>query len=697
MVTNDNELLGQALGTCTIRQLIGRGGMGAVYLAQQSRPRRTVAVKVLMPGTFLDQRPRAEFLVRFRREADAVAALDHVNIMPIYEYGEQADCAYLVMPYVTGGTLRQLLERRGRLPLSEAVPIIEQAAAALDSAHAQGIIHRDLKPGNILFHADGRVLLADFGLAKMVKDAQEFESHGQTALTSAGTIIGTPEYLSPEQGTGKPVDHRTDVYSLGIVLYQMLSGRVPFQGTSPVAIAIKHALEEPPSLTALNPDIPASVEAVVKRAIAKNPDDRYPSAGEFALALREAASALLPERDPKKAAYSSYETIVAPSALPATDEGETTRTPQREIHIPPIEEGAQMPMFNAAPTEAIPPKQQVPSLTPPQDPPEDASYEKDNVATTPPYHHGWQEQLSPAQPTPQQRPSEPDQPVLETVHNVQQHTIRPDRAAQMYFNNQRPRRRSGQSLLMMLLGSILTLAIVVGGLATYLHFAQQSSRPHTTIHTTATPGETSHAQHKPGPAPAAAISAGPLLYYATFPGPSCDVQGAKWISTPGFKPACGDNGTSMNNAASSQRVGMFLQTLNNGQTMPSRYVVQTQVTLNSDSHGRFGIFFLTQPGQDPDTHVWMVDPSTNTVAMYHYKYATGQSDFSLTPQHIYQGSIGKTVTLDVQVSGNSAIIYVNGNQIGSAADLNQNNGMIGLAADPGADVTFKDLAIYSRA
>ena len=295
MVTDSNQLLGQALGTCVLKSLLGRGGMGAVYLAHQSRPRRSVAVKVLMPGLLMETSIRAEFLLRFRREADAIAALDHVHIMPIYEYGEQEDLAYLVMPHVTGGTLREVLEKRGRLPLNEIVPIIEQAAAALDYAHAQGIIHRDLKPGNILFHADGRVVLADFGLAKILNETNEMQ-HESSNPGSAGSIIGTPEYFSPEQSTGNPVDQRTDVYSLGIVLYQMLTGRVPFTGSTAVAIAVKHTIEMPPSPSALNPTIPRSVEAVVMKAIAKKPENRYASSGELACALRAAVpeAALLP-------------------------------------------------------------------------------------------------------------------------------------------------------------------------------------------------------------------------------------------------------------------------------------------------------------------------------------------------------------------------------------------------------------------
>src|SRR5712692_1760057 len=289
LLTDPNALLGQSLGTSTIQRLIGRGGMGAVYVAQQTRPRREVAVKVLLPALLADQPARIGFLARFRREADAIATLDHVHIIPIYDYGEQEQVAYLVMPYVTGGSLHQLLDEWGALPLSKVLPILEQAAAALDYAHSKDIIHRDLKPGNILFHADGRVLLADFGLAKLLNETTEADHEASSGLTSAGAIIGTPEYFSPEQSTGNPVDKRTDVYSLGIVLYQMLSGRVPFTGPTAVSIAVKHTIEEPPPLTQLNPTIPHSVEAVVMKAIAKKPEHRYDSAGELARALRAAA------------------------------------------------------------------------------------------------------------------------------------------------------------------------------------------------------------------------------------------------------------------------------------------------------------------------------------------------------------------------------------------------------------------------
>ena len=291
-----NQLNGKTLGTYTLQHLLGRGGMGAVYVAQQSRPRRTVAVKVLLPELFQNPTGFSEFLVRFRREADAIAALDHINIMPIYEYGEQDRLAYLVMPYVTGGTLRDVVAKRGKLPLSEATTIVEQVAAALDYAHQHGIIHRDLKPGNILFHADGRLLLTDFGIAKVLGEPATANVAAMQTLTAAGMIIGTPEYLSPEQAAGLPIDNRSDVYALGIVLFQLLSGRVPFTGTTPVAVAIKQAMQEPPSLSQLNPAIPPSVEQAILKALAKKPEQRYATAGDLARAVRAAVT------DPQPAA-----------------------------------------------------------------------------------------------------------------------------------------------------------------------------------------------------------------------------------------------------------------------------------------------------------------------------------------------------------------------------------------------------------
>ena len=338
MATESNQLLGQVLGTCTLQHLLGRGGMGAVYLAQQSRPRRSVAVKVLMPSQMLETKVRKEFLLRFRREADAIAALDHINIIPIHEYGEQGDMAYLVMPHITGGTLRDLLAKRGRLALDETVAIIEQAAAALDYAHARGIIHRDLKPSNILFHADGRVVLADFGLAKILNESTEADQQQSSDVTSAGAVIGTPEYFSPEQSTGHPVDKRTDIYSLGIVLYQMLSGRVPFTGSTPVAIAVKHSVEEPPSFAHLQQDIPHGVEAVVMKAIAKKPEQRYSSAGELARALRIAAAtvpsshplALDAQQTPEPTApltLSSHDTVLEIATVPEHEAPTVKATP----------------------------------------------------------------------------------------------------------------------------------------------------------------------------------------------------------------------------------------------------------------------------------------------------------------------------------------------------------------------------------
>ena len=275
-------LVGTVLGTCTLQQLIGQGGMGAVYLAQQSRPRRQVAVKVLLPSTTFKPQHLAAFLERFRRETDAAASLEHPNIMPVYEYGEREGVAYLVMPYISGGTLRDVMEREGTLAFPKIVNYLEQMGAALDFAHARGVIHRDIKPANILLTPEGRLLLTDFGLVKILSDGQG----AQARLTGAGAPVGTPDYMSPEQVMGTEVDGRADQYSLGIILYQMVTGTTPFQGETPMQIAAHQLHTQPTPPRVFRPELPEAAEQVLLKSMAKRPGDRYTNALEFATAFR---------------------------------------------------------------------------------------------------------------------------------------------------------------------------------------------------------------------------------------------------------------------------------------------------------------------------------------------------------------------------------------------------------------------------
>jgi serine/threonine protein kinase len=261
--------------------------MGAVFLAQQSRPRRQVAVKVLLPMIALQPYQQAAFLERFRRETDAIALLVHPNIVPVHEYSEQDGMAYLVMPYISGGTLRDELEREGKLPLTQAVNYLEQMSAALHFAHERGIIHRDIKPANILLTPEKRLVLTDFGLAKIISD----EQRDQTPLSGPGMPMGTPDYMSPEQVIGGEIDARADLYCLGVILYQMVTGVVPFKGEMPMKVAMHHLRTPPPSPRTFRPDLPASAEDVILRALAKNPGDRYAHTHDLALAFRQALEA----------------------------------------------------------------------------------------------------------------------------------------------------------------------------------------------------------------------------------------------------------------------------------------------------------------------------------------------------------------------------------------------------------------------
>lgn len=273
--------------------------MGAIYLAQQDRPRRSVAVKVLRPQLLADARQWPLFLARFRREADATAALDHANIVPIYEFGEQDDLAYLVMPYLPDGSLAALLAREGPLPIPQALSYVDQIASALDYAHQHGIIHRDVKPSNLLLHPDGRLLLADFGIARpldmsdLPQIALASDARDDAGLTVGGVTLGTPDYMAPEQIRAERVGPPADIYALGVVTYAMLTGRAPFGGGPTAQVLARQINDAPPPLRYARPDASARMEEVIFWALAKDASDRPASAGAFAHAMRDGAQGLM--------------------------------------------------------------------------------------------------------------------------------------------------------------------------------------------------------------------------------------------------------------------------------------------------------------------------------------------------------------------------------------------------------------------
>ena len=268
------DLIGRKLGNYEIVEELGRGGMAVVYRAYQPSLNRHVAIKVLAPQLSFDQ----QFVERFQREARAAAKLRHPNIVVIHDVARQQEIYYIVMEMLEGLTLKQLIEDKGSLSPERATRIVEQVASALDYAHEQGFVHRDIKPANIFVGQNDHTTLTDFGIAKAASETQH--------LTRTGMLIGTPDYMSPEQAEGGTVDYRTDLYALGIVLYQMLAGRAPFQSTTPHATLHAVIYEPPPPLRQLRPDLSPAIESVVMRSISKQPAQRFRSGSEMVAALK---------------------------------------------------------------------------------------------------------------------------------------------------------------------------------------------------------------------------------------------------------------------------------------------------------------------------------------------------------------------------------------------------------------------------
>ena len=258
-------------GRYRIISRLGQGGMARVFLAQDESLHRQVAVKVLADRHSDDP----HFIERFQREARAAARLNHPNIVQVYDQSQTAGMSYIVQEYVEGETLKDLIRRESPIEPRRAITIALQILAALRVAHQQGVIHRDVKPQNILVQPDGKIKVADFGIA----------SAGDTEMTEAGSIVGTAQYLAPEQARGLPVGPPADLYAVGIVLYEMLSGRVPFEGEAAVTVAMRHVQEAPEALTDRNPLVPVALESVVMRALAKDPTQRYQSADQMGIEL----------------------------------------------------------------------------------------------------------------------------------------------------------------------------------------------------------------------------------------------------------------------------------------------------------------------------------------------------------------------------------------------------------------------------
>lgn len=334
-----DELIGTMLGNYRILTLLGQGGMARVYRARQENLDREVAVKVLPPWFAADQ----NFVRRFNQEARLVANLSHPNIVTVHDASEYRGHLYIVMQLVDGGTLKQRLDQlqaRGQtMDIMEAAPIFIQLASALDYAHEQGVIHRDIKPVNVLMDRTGRPILSDFGIAKALADNRE-------QLTRPGAGVGTPEYMSPEQCQGGSVDGRADIYALGVMLYEALTGRTPFMGDNYPALAHSHIYEPPPRPSSINPTIYPAIEQIVLTALMKDRQQRYQRACEMGNALEQALQMLPDSKQLRKSSSGIGIVSLPPQAYPSGQSNMPASPPIVEVSpVLPYQQSPAQPMY----------------------------------------------------------------------------------------------------------------------------------------------------------------------------------------------------------------------------------------------------------------------------------------------------------------------------------------------------------------
>ncbi|MFD4275012.1 protein kinase [Streptomyces cyaneofuscatus] len=344
-------------GRYQLRDLLGEGGMASVYLAYDSALDRQVAIKTLHTELGREQ----SFRERFRREAQAVAKLQHTNIVSVFDTGEDelggALMPYIVMEYVEGQPLGSVLaddiRQYGAMPADKALKVTADVLAALETSHEMGLVHRDIKPGNVMMTKRGVVKVMDFGIARAMQS-------GVTSMTQTGMVVGTPQYLSPEQALGRGVDARSDLYSVGIMLFQLLTGRIPFDADSPLAIAYAHVQEEPVAPSAINRSVTPAMDALVARALKKNPNERFPSAAamrdEIARVLNASggqtgAPVIVAGGGPANSG-AGVGSAVFPPVDQATPAPQSVQTPYQPHPQPPYQSGPSGPYNQPAPTPA---------------------------------------------------------------------------------------------------------------------------------------------------------------------------------------------------------------------------------------------------------------------------------------------------------------------------------------------------------
>src|SRR5215469_7039859 len=322
MLTRSEDLLGRTIAGYRLLEVLGRGGMSIVFLAQRlDHPQDRVAIKLLMPSPVPTPEEFVSFQARFMREAQAAYRMHHPHILPVLGYGQEQDLFYMIMPVISGGTLAtRLASASGPLPLAEIAGYLDQLAGAIDYANQHGVVHRDIKPSNALVDTRGSVYLVDFGIIHLFDSGLYALDETPTNLTTTGRMYGTPAYMAPERFKCEPAEPATDIYALGILLYQLDTGQVPFSADNPLAVGMKHLNEQPRSPRSLRPDLPEPAEAAILKALAKRPADRLATAAALAAAFTaglegqwsEALFPLPPVMSPELAATQVQQPAIAP-------------------------------------------------------------------------------------------------------------------------------------------------------------------------------------------------------------------------------------------------------------------------------------------------------------------------------------------------------------------------------------------------